>query len=169
MQVKVWNDNIYPLKQLFKGNSVLIPAKSFIEMEFYEAHEFLGTYHPVDYDADGKQDPKSYKMLRVEREDAVKGIQAKIKKNLCIVCKHESPSPEELKAHITVQHKDHAKLALPDVDDAIAEGEESIKAREEMKAKLKEELRAELLAEMDSKKKENKKKNPVTATETQAA
>lgn len=147
MQVKVWNDNIYPLSQFFKGNKVLIPAKSFIEMEFYEAHEFLGTYHPIDYDADGKQDPKTYKMLRVDRQDAVRGIQAKIK-NLCSVCKHESPSKEELEAHVKARHSDHVKLELPEVDESILATASSAPVdMEALKAKIREELRAEILSE----------------------
>lgn len=162
MQVKVWNDNTHPFTQVFKEKKISIPAKSYVEMEFYDAYDFLGTYFPVEHDAAGIQDPKSYKMLRVDRGDAVRGIQGKIKKNICIVCAHESPSPEELEAHTKVKHPEQPKLALPEVDDSIESKEMAAQAREDMKremrAKIEEEIRAELKAQILAEQKTTSKK-----------
>lgn len=64
--VKVWNDNVHPFTQKFKGDTIHIPAKSFIEMAYDEAISFKGKPYPRAFDGMGQQDPKSYKMIRVE-------------------------------------------------------------------------------------------------------
>lgn len=66
MQVKVWNDNTIKWEETFKDAKIIIPAKGSIEMEFYEAHEFKGQYFPPTMRGDGTQDPKTFKMIRIE-------------------------------------------------------------------------------------------------------
>lgn len=69
--VKVWNDNVHPFTQVFKGEKVHIPAKSFIEMQWDEAIEFKSYPSPMEFDGMTNQKPESYKMIRVEgRPDA---------------------------------------------------------------------------------------------------
>lgn len=63
---KVWNDNTLPFEQMFKGEKVSIPAKSFIEMEFEEAMSFKSKGHRMEFDGMGQQKPESFKMIRVE-------------------------------------------------------------------------------------------------------
>lgn len=65
-KVKVWNDNVHPFSQKFKGQEILIPAKNFIEMDYSAAQQFLGKPSPIKRDGMGQQDPVSYKMLRIE-------------------------------------------------------------------------------------------------------
>ena len=65
-KVKVWNDNTVAWTEKFKGDDVKIPPRGYIEMEFYEAHEFKGQFSPIKVRADGTQDPGSFKMIRVE-------------------------------------------------------------------------------------------------------
>lgn len=64
--VKVWNDNSHVFTQKFKGDTVTIPAKSFIEMDYAEAVSFRGKPSPMFKDGMGQQDPKSFKMIRIE-------------------------------------------------------------------------------------------------------
>lgn len=121
MRVKVWNDNNHELKELFKGDKVSIPAKGFIEMEFYEAHEFKGQYHPQPVDNDGKllQDSKYFKIIRIEPIDGTKKEEVQ-SSHVCMQCKHMSPSSEELEAHVKVRHSSAARLELPAEDEVIA-------------------------------------------------
>lgn len=63
---KVWNDNHLPFKQTWKDQDIFIPAKSFIEMEYSEAHAFKSYSYPMEKDGMGQQLPSSYKMIRVE-------------------------------------------------------------------------------------------------------
>lgn len=65
-KVKVWNDNDHPFTQEFKGETVHIPAKKFIEMEWDEAVSFKSYPHSMKFDGMGQQLPESYKMIRVE-------------------------------------------------------------------------------------------------------
>ena len=118
----VYNDNVHDFKSIFKGDKVFIKAKGYWlddsgkpkVMDLYEANDFRGTYHPVAVDGSGVPDPKSYKMIKIEmiKEAAKQEMQS----HVCMQCKHSSPSPEELEAHINVRHADAVKLGLPDVD-----------------------------------------------------
>jgi len=119
-QVKVWNDNDYPLKEIFKGDPIEIGPHQFKMMEFYEAYEFKGQYHPQPIDNDGKllNDPKYFKKVRIERLDAGAVEEAK-PTHVCMQCKHASPSPEELEAHMKFRHADVARLELPEVDQDV--------------------------------------------------
>src|SRR5947208_2212525 len=63
---KVWNDNELPFEQNFKGDMIRIAPKSFIEMEYEEAHSFAGSPSAMRFDGMGQQTKESYKMIRVE-------------------------------------------------------------------------------------------------------
>ena len=63
---KVWNDNVHPFSQKFNGELITIPPKGYVEMDFYDAHSFKSKGSPMAKDGMGQQDPKSFKMLRVE-------------------------------------------------------------------------------------------------------
>lgn len=65
-QVKVWNDNVHPFSQKFKGEIINIPAKSFIEMDWDDAMQFKSKGSPMAFDGMNNQKPESYKMLRIE-------------------------------------------------------------------------------------------------------
>lgn len=64
--VKVWNDNIYPHVEKFKGKMVEIPSKEFVEMDYDDAKQFQGQFKPPILNGQG-HDPRGYKMIRVER------------------------------------------------------------------------------------------------------
>src|SRR4051812_31473195 len=105
-KVKVFNDNIHPLEEMFKGEKVYIAAKDFWrdkagnikEMDIYEANDYRGQYAPVPFDGSGKMidDAKYYKIIKMipvdtdleeEEEDDTPTYKCMAKE-----CKHVSPS-----------------------------------------------------------------------------
>lgn len=119
-QVKVWNDNTHPYSETFKGNEVKIPAKDFIEMEYYDAHEFKGTYKSIQRDGDNQPLPQSFKMIRIEEPSAEK-IDAKIEENKCVACSYRGQNAKDLFDHTVTAHAAQAV-----VDD---EAEKALKAK----------------------------------------
>ena len=107
-QVKVWNDNTHDYKEKFKDNEIVIPAKGFVEMEYYDAHEFKGAFKGIERDGDNQPMPRSYKMIRVE--DPAIEIDAKIESNTCAACKFRGASPKSLLEHILANHADQAAV-----------------------------------------------------------
>jgi hypothetical protein len=65
--VKVWNDGIYPHKEMFKGEEINIAPGSYVEMDYIEAVEFKGQFTSPKTDASGKPDPRFFKKIRVEQ------------------------------------------------------------------------------------------------------
>jgi hypothetical protein len=102
-QVKVHNDNDYDYEETFKDVKIKIPAKGFIEMEYYDAHEFKGTYKAIQRDGDNQPLPQSFKKIRVE-EPAKNEIDAKIESNTCVACKFRGASAKELFDHTVATH-----------------------------------------------------------------
>lgn len=65
--VKVFNDNIYPHKERFKGEMVEIPAGGYVEMEWEEAMDFRGQFTGIaPIGANGAPDERFFKKIRVE-------------------------------------------------------------------------------------------------------
>ena len=106
--VKVWNDNVHDFAQEFKEHKIKIPAKQFIEMEEYEAHDFLGYYHPMKPTADGGQCPTSYKMLRIEKLPKKDGgsLPDPEPSIICQACGFKAHSKWELNGHSAEMHSD---------------------------------------------------------------
>lgn len=65
--VKVWNDNVHPHSERFKGKEITIPAKGYIEMDFIDAVDFQGQFTSMKKLGTGADDPRGFKMIRVER------------------------------------------------------------------------------------------------------
>lgn len=65
--VKVWNDNVHPHKEMFKGVEITIPPGGSVEMDYIEAVEFKGQFTPPKTDGSGKPDPRFFKKIRVEQ------------------------------------------------------------------------------------------------------
>lgn len=64
-KVKVWNKNVHPYKEVFKGTPIEIPAGGFVEMDYEEAVEFKGTFSPLPPE-DCPEPSKYYKMIVVD-------------------------------------------------------------------------------------------------------
>lgn len=139
MRVKVWNDNKdTDWTENFKGIDVKIPSGKFIEMEFYEAHEFKGQFSPIRLRPDETQDPKSFKMIRVEqltqeKKDELEGETDEVFP--CMLCKKAYSTAAALVAHSNKVHADAV------ITDELAEAEIP-KARRGRPAKVAEEKTA---------------------------
>lgn len=121
--VKVYNDNIYPYKENFKGENIHIPAKGFIEMEYDEAILFKGMMSPMVFDGDGNDLPQGYKMIRVEEpgqaaRDAVKLRNATEIK--CFACNYEAKNQIDYLEHAKT-HADNM-VVDPELDQKLSKG-----------------------------------------------
>ena len=109
---KVWNDNIYDFTDKFKEKTITIPSGKYIEMDPFEANEFVGKFYPIKVLADDTPDPKSFKKLRKEfiyTEDAVQNPTLEAKKFKCHCCSYVASNDSELEAHIKSRHADVEK------------------------------------------------------------
>ena len=123
-QVAVFNDNIYPYKETFRGTEIEIKEKGHIMMDEDEAKLFLGQYAPPVLDADGNQMPQGFKMLKIlGKEKLERRLPQTFKCNACAL---ECKSQEDLEAHIIAAHVED----LPDSTDE----ERKVKAEYEKKA-----------------------------------
>ena len=115
MRAKVWNDSDHDWSEVFKGEKLHIPARKFIEMEFYDAHEFKSQYSPIKIKADDTQDEKSYKRIRVEKVAQEDGEVDRQEVFPCNLCKKVFNSEEALIKHSAKEHADDV------IVDAMAE------------------------------------------------
>lgn len=110
--VKLYNDNDLDHKERYKGAQIIIKAHDYIEMDYDEARQFMGQYFPYIKTKGGTQDPKSYKMLRIDEEDAqrIRDIKAsnagdeKEKVFVCQSCGNEFRTKKGLLKHIKSKH-----------------------------------------------------------------
>lgn len=66
--VKVWNDNVHPHTEKYKGDMITIPAGGFVEMEWEEGIQFKGQFTglaPIVPET-GQPDARKFKMIRVD-------------------------------------------------------------------------------------------------------
>lgn len=105
-KVRVWNDNTHAFTQKFRGETVKIPSKKYVLMEYDDASTFVGEYYPMELDADGVQDPRSYKMLRIDKaSNDEETIASNVLSSLrCNACGYESPNQKDLDTHIMANH-----------------------------------------------------------------
>lgn len=111
---KVWNDNTYPFKQEFKGETIEIPPKSFIEMEYSEAMSFKSKPSPIVKDGMGQTVPATWKMIRVEGAP----IQETVVAYRCHADGSLHPSREAMEAHA----KQYEAQKIQPVDDKRGPG-----------------------------------------------
>lgn len=114
MQAKVWNRNVHPFKQEFRGEKIEIPAGGYIEMDYFDACQFRSLYFEPVKDGGGQQLPTSYKMIEVEKIPDLHEGQEKVTafKSMLDGTLHESM--EALLAY----EKSHSQGAATDVDGA---------------------------------------------------
>ncbi len=100
MLVKVVNDNVHPYRERFRGKEIYIGPNESVEMDLNDAHLFLGTMPPnIERGANGLQDPKTYKMLRIEQVGISKA-QSQSKKFVCMKDGKEFATQAALDEHI---------------------------------------------------------------------
>lgn len=100
-QVKVWNDNVHPYEESFKGDMIRIPAKGYIEMDADEALQFRGSFKAPVKDADDNDLAIGFKMIRIEGAD---GPTAKVEYT-CQLCKEPFQKEASLLLHAEHAHK----------------------------------------------------------------
>jgi hypothetical protein len=105
-KVKVWNDNVYPYSETFKGDKIHIPAKQCIEMEEEDAISFRGTFSPPVRDADGNDTPAGYKMIRIEGGGPAAQTAKTAADHVCQLCKEKFQTESSLILHSEHAHKD---------------------------------------------------------------
>lgn len=107
MKVKVWNDNTYPHKETFRGETIEIGAGQFIEMEYMDAVQFKGQMSPIIRDADGAPTKKSFKMIRIEEPKVVDAKAAASDADLiCQMCSYKAKDQVDLAKHILENHSE---------------------------------------------------------------
>jgi hypothetical protein len=128
-KVRVFNANVHPLKELFKGNEVSIAPQDYWRdekgnikiMDIYEANDYRGQYSPVPFDGSGKMlnDPRYFKMLRLEPVSDAEEVRAAAPQFKCMAkeCKHTASSAEELETHAKKDHANMERLVLPEEDE----------------------------------------------------
>jgi hypothetical protein len=102
MEVRVYNDNIHPYSEKFKGEPISIPPKGFISMDYFEAVEFKGSFSPILVDGGGAAMPESYKMIRIVKPEDFTIEESK--EIQCHSCGKKFESADLLDSHITASH-----------------------------------------------------------------
>ena len=109
--VRVYNDNIVPHKEHYKGQDLVIEPKGFIEMDRDEAVQFKSQFFPPKFNKGGQQEIDSMKMIRLapipakQKESAPQSQQAE-ETHTCMACGFEAKSGAGLKSHIRNNHAD---------------------------------------------------------------
>lgn len=158
--VRVWNDNVYPHEERFKGKLITIEPGQYIEMDDDDAQMFKGQFTQILKRGDGTFDPRSFKKIRVERLEA-KNVElnplfhhatGKVAKTQA-----EFDSWQRQYKHLMVDADERAKVDKAETDEQLA----ALKADN---AELRKEIQG-LLATMNEvlaqKTKPRKKKLPV--------
>ena len=114
-RVKVWNRNIYPFSQVFKGDKIFIEPGKFIEMDYDEAVLFKSSATPIVRDTSGQDDPRFFKMIEIDPEDVKRiydfrsnnaNTDPSIMKYVCHMCTKEFVTKKGLLKHIKTNHLD---------------------------------------------------------------
>jgi hypothetical protein len=109
-EVKVWNRGPNEYREEFKGVKIKIKPGGYVEMDYYEAEQFLGTFRPIFKDKSERQDKRSYKCLEIDPDDKKKyldqaGQQPESEKAfVCHVCSKEFLTKKGLLRHIKTKH-----------------------------------------------------------------
>lgn len=137
MKVKVFNENVFPLKQYFKGEDIEIEPEDYWrdkkgkikEIDQFEANEFRGAYLPVPVDGSGKMvnEPRYHKKIRIEAIDYDAPTVIDIPKCMAQGCKHVAVSQEALAIHTRDKHPGIETLILPEQEEVIQRKSKAVK------------------------------------------
>lgn len=105
-KVEVWNDNKFPHKEVFKGDTIAIPAGGKIVMEEDDAIDFRGQYFQIVKDGADVQTPQSYKKIRIGRKLTNEDLasEAVALDLVCQKCGYKATSKTDLDEHIKANH-----------------------------------------------------------------
>lgn len=104
MIVRVYNKNVHTYSEKWHGTQFTIEPGAFVEMDLYDAHNFLGTKPPnIEVDGNGIQKPTSYKMLEIVKPDSIPKVAAPIH-HICQACNKEFGTKAALNNHAETAH-----------------------------------------------------------------
>lgn len=126
---RVYNDNVHPYRENFKGNIVEIPAGGFVTMDFEEALQFEFTGAPMIKNAGGQQCPTSFKRIRVVALDKVAPAEVPL---VCHATGQKVATTEELAA----LNREHEHLLHDDAKEQVKELREKDDEIAALKAQL---------------------------------
>ena len=110
-QWRVYNDNSHGFthREVFRGEQINIEAGDFVLMDYDDAVLFRGQYSPMIMSSQGVQDPKSYKMIRIEAgpEAGKEEIAEENKVYVCMMDGKEFVSKKELDAYVKANFADY--------------------------------------------------------------
>jgi len=135
-EVKVWNRGPHEYREEFKGEKIKIKPGGYVEMDYYEAEQFLGTFRPIFKDKSDRQDKRSYKCLEIDPDDKKRyldhannntGVE---KAFVCHMCSKEFLTKKGLLRHIKSKHAqdmvdEEARDELLDNEDIGEEDDET--------------------------------------------
>ena len=104
MEVRVWNDNVYPYKEVFQDERIEIPPGKFIMMDEKKAIMFKGSFAPMKLNAQKQPMPESFKMIRIESKSVP--LKEEMPKFICQQDGKEFTSQAELDKWIDENHLD---------------------------------------------------------------
>lgn len=101
-KARVWNDWTREHVEEFRGDTVRIPAKKYVVMDWPDAVQFRGQYTAIERDGLGT-DVKP-KMIRLEKIDAAAPEYPQSNKFVCQIDGAEFGTQAELDAYIAANH-----------------------------------------------------------------
>jgi len=117
---KVWNDNVYPYKEKFKDELVVIQPKQFIVMNEDDAFQFKGTFCAPRLDADGAHKAEGFKMIRLEKVEGSEALDApKFSDHVCMACNYKGDNETDLKEHTKAAHAELTNVVDEEAEEAI--------------------------------------------------
>jgi len=99
---RVWNDHdTQPYKEEFKGEMIHIAPNKYVEMEKFDALQFVSAYVPIRKDAMGNY--LNHKKLRVE---VIPDPEPAKVEHRCMACRGTFDTANELAMHSEAFHKE---------------------------------------------------------------
>lgn len=106
--VRVWNDNIYEHREMFRGDEIVIPSGGYIEMAREDAVLFKSQFRPLIRNKGGVDDPRGFKKIRIEYNPDTKAVKDIIQEHrenhTCQACGFVAQSKAGLQSHIRANH-----------------------------------------------------------------
>lgn len=112
-RVKVWNDNIYPYTEKFRGDTIIIPPGGHIVMPMEDAVLFKSAFKTPIYEKNGMQKPESFKKIRLEPipDGVVDVVGENLQELTCQACGFVAKSTAGLASH---QRSNHLHMMVDD-------------------------------------------------------
>lgn len=105
--VRVYNDNKFPHREMFRDRQIEIEPGAYVVMDEGEAIQFRGQYTPIKTDGTGRHLPEYFKIIRLaphSLQEVPKGPEPK--KFVCQLDGREFDSQEALDQYVLDNHTD---------------------------------------------------------------